>query len=232
MHPLNVIKQYFYIHFNGNTLTCMIITRQTCVIINYNRKPGDWKEETEVNDLGYWQRGRSRDQKDREVKPSSFKNNENLINVEILQGSVTSLSLHGKKAAHCCGKRRMWKKKAIVSADPFDSSTDKSHILEAVQEEEEEEEEVRSGHAAVIWWLGVKWNSAWWGKGRKKNGEVRQKKGGCMEVGTGEEGDKMKREWWGIGGAQSGAREKRDCMQREGRGAGKENVQKERELLA
>lgn len=73
---------------------------------------------------------------------------ENLLNIEILQGSVTSLSLQGKKAAHCCGKRRQWKKKAIVSTDPFDSSTDKSHILEA--EREEEEEEVRLGHTVVI----------------------------------------------------------------------------------
>lgn len=55
----------------------------------------------------------------------------------------------GKKATHCCGKRRAWIKEAIVTRDPADSSTDKPHILEKVREEEEEGE-VQLGHAVVI----------------------------------------------------------------------------------
>lgn len=55
---------------------------------------------------------------------------------EILCGGVDSLSVQKKKAAHCHGERRTWRKEAIVMRDPADSSTDKPHILELENERE------------------------------------------------------------------------------------------------
>lgn len=79
----------------------------------------------EVNDHKDWDADRDREAGAgiRKTKRSRKKNErENVLNIEILQG---------KKAAHCCGNENV-EKKAIVSGEPFDSSTDKSHILEAV----------------------------------------------------------------------------------------------------
>lgn len=66
--------------------------------------------------------------KEREVKQEESER-EREISPE--QGDITRrrrVSWLGKKAAHCCWKRRTQRKEAIVTACSADSSTDKPHI--------------------------------------------------------------------------------------------------------